>query len=142
MEQRLIVVTEERLAQVVTDAIDKALNAYKPYYNTDQSDKVRFGDIDWLINVFPDSISESTILQKSAKNQIPGKTKFGKRVLYDKETVLKFLSSGSSFNEKNKLALIDSDTNKQFDLQQSKLKRRDKPKRNRAKIKNQQLDIL
>ena len=51
-----------------------------------------YGNFKWLQAICAD-VPESTLRIKSARGEIPGVIKFGKRVLYDKEVVLNWLKS-------------------------------------------------
>ena len=53
----------------------------------------------FLARVF--SEYRGALLHKSAMNKIPGKIKFGKRVLYNKSVVLKWLRDQSAVNKKS-----------------------------------------
>ncbi|MFD2937873.1 hypothetical protein [Spirosoma flavum] len=93
MDAQLIITTEARLKQIVEDALGNALKDHYQEVSIQNFDTEPFGDHEWLYTVIP--YPKGTIKQMSANGKIPGKIKsFGKRVLYDKATVIQGIRSG------------------------------------------------
>ncbi|MVM36003.1 hypothetical protein GO755_38675 [Spirosoma sp. HMF4905] len=76
-----------------------------------------YGDFKWLCSTCP-GIPASTLRIKSAAGEIPGVVKFGKRVLYEKATVLNWLRSQT--RQAVDAALIEQQAEEQFGQQLSK----------------------
>lgn len=96
MNHNLLIISKQELELTVTEAVRIALHEYHSQCAIPQRDENAFGDLDWLYTVYPDSISKATIKHKSAMGKIPGKFKLGRRVLYDKAVVLKWMHSQAS----------------------------------------------
>lgn len=61
-------------------------------HSTSAPDADPYGDFKWL-SATCSGVPASTLRIKSASGEIPGVVKFGKRVLYDKAAVLRWLQS-------------------------------------------------
>ncbi len=55
------------------------------------ADENQFGNFDWYLSVTGEA--ESTARQRIARGDVPGVSKLGKRLLFDKALVLKFIKS-------------------------------------------------
>lgn len=100
MDNNILIINKEDLRSIITDFVKEAILTQKETHTVVNQDLIEFGDMDWLYSIYPDSISKATIRHKSAMNGIPGKIKFGKRVLYNKSVVLEWLRSQSSTSRK------------------------------------------
>lgn len=83
------------LASLIRPIIKDALREEIQIINTTSasiSDTEPYGDFRWLTATCP-GVPASTLRIKSASGEIPGVIKFGKRVLYEKTTVINWLRS-------------------------------------------------
>ena len=76
---------------IVKEAVREEFNALNTTPAT-APDADPYGDFKWLAATCS-GVPASTLRIKSAAGEIPGVVKFGKRVLYDKATVLNWLRS-------------------------------------------------
>ncbi|GAB3953300.1 hypothetical protein GCM10028805_36720 [Spirosoma harenae] len=86
MEAKVIVTTELQLKAFIADAVSAAFRYYNPN-PTLTPDSSPNGDFVWLKTVFP-GVPENTLRQWDAAGKIPGSSRFGKRRIYHKQTVL------------------------------------------------------
>ena len=102
---------------IVKEAIREeihALNSTPPPL----SNAVPHGDFKWVQSLFP-SVPESTVRQWDASGKIPGSSKFGKRKIYHKETVLNWIRSQTDKPNPNAADLLQS-AEEQFNRQLAK----------------------
>jgi hypothetical protein len=91
LETELNIAFTEFLRPIVTQCIQEALGNINisPPRNPDSDP---YGDFKWLTTTCS-GVPASTLRIKSATGEIPGVVKFGKRVLYEKASVLNWLRS-------------------------------------------------
>jgi hypothetical protein len=88
----IIVIPTEQLRTLIIESVSIALKYHQPPTPGTTSDVSPYGDFIWLKNTCS-GIPASTLRIKSAGGEIPGVIKFGKRVLYEKATVMAWLRS-------------------------------------------------
>lgn len=106
---------EKRFDRLETILSDLAEATRKLLPSADSINTNAFGDFHWLTSICP--VPQSTLRQKSAKGEIPGVIKVGKRVLYEKAVVLEWLRS-CQYMADNSIS-IEQFANEQFEQQQT-----------------------
>lgn len=86
------VIPTEQLRTLIIESVSIALKYHQPPTPGTTLDVTPYGDFIWLKNTCS-GIPASTLRIKSAGGEIPGVIKFGKRVLYEKATVISWLRS-------------------------------------------------
>ncbi|GAB3317799.1 hypothetical protein GCM10027299_09170 [Larkinella ripae] len=84
----LITLDQASLENLITDCVDRALKRNQAPGQPDL-EAAPYGTFKWFLSVFP--VPESTARQKVAKGEIPGVTKIGKRLLFNKAEVMQWL---------------------------------------------------
>ena len=84
-----ILLSPLRLSEL-ENLIEKSVRRALATTTISSSEAEPYGDFKWLTSICP-GIPPSTLRIKSASGAIPGVIKFGKRVLYEKATVLEWL---------------------------------------------------
>lgn len=116
MDMEVTVIPVDQLKTLLIESLSVALKYYQPAAQVN-SDVDPYGDFKWLQATCV-GIPASTLRIKSASGEIPGVVKFGKRVLYEKATVLNWLRSQT--RQPVNSALIEQQAEEQFSQQLGK----------------------
>jgi hypothetical protein len=92
MDMEIAVIPVEQLKTLLIESISVALKYSQPHPLANSPEDSLYGDFKWLTTAFP-GVPASTLRIKSAAGEIPGVIKLGKRVLYEKATVIDWLRS-------------------------------------------------
>lgn len=104
------------LRPIVREAIREEINALNSITSV-TPDTDPYGDFNWLVAICAGTPA-STLRIKSAAGEIPGVVKFGKRVLYEKASVLNWLRSQT--RQPANSAIIEQTADQQVNAQLSK----------------------
>ena len=89
MEAKVIVTTDLQLKAIIADAVSAAFKYYQPPASDEVATEPQFGSFDWF--VAETNQPSSSARQQIARNEVPGVSKIGKRLLFDKAVIRRWI---------------------------------------------------